>query len=57
MTEQAADTMIYLATSNDVSDRNGKYFVDRKKTPAAGKYHTPKREQMIFNYCGELTMK
>ena len=53
--KQGADTMVYLATSNDLGGTSGKYFVGRKETPAAGKYHTPEREQMIFNYCEELT--
>ena len=54
--EQGADTIIYLATSNDVKGKTGKYFVDRKEARVAKKYHTAANEQMVFRYCEELTM-
>jgi NAD(P)-dependent dehydrogenase (short-subunit alcohol dehydrogenase family) len=53
--EQGADTIVYLATSNDVKNRSGKYFVDRKEAMVAAKYHTAKREQAVFDYCEGVT--
>lgn len=49
--EAGADTLVYLATEQDVPGESGDYFVDRKPAKKSTKYFTPQREQLIWEYC------
>jgi len=53
--EKGADTIVYLATSPDIKNVSGEYFVDRKPAKVAGKYHTRGNEEVIWNYCEKQT--
>jgi len=53
--EQGADTIIYLATSNEVKNTTGKYFVNRKQSKVANKYYTSSNEKSIWEYCEQQT--
>lgn len=55
--EQGADTIVYLASSNDVEGISGKYFVNRKQSKVTEKYYTVNCERFIWNYCQEQTDK
>jgi len=49
--EQGADTIVYLATSGEVNNVSGKYFVDRKQAKVAEKFYSEEREKAIWDYC------
>jgi len=51
--EAGADTIVYLATEQNVPGRSGDYFVDRKPAKKSTKYFTPQREQLLWEYCLE----
>lgn len=53
--EAGADTIVYLATTPNVSGRSGDYFVDRKPAKKGHKYFTLEHEQLIWNYCLDQT--
>ncbi|SFD82260.1 NAD(P)-dependent dehydrogenase, short-chain alcohol dehydrogenase family [Chitinophaga sp. CF118] len=53
--EQGADTIVYLATSSEVSNCSGKYFVNRKQASIAEKYYSEKNEKAVWEYCKENT--
>lgn len=53
--EQGADTMIYLATADEVAHRSGLYFVDRKPTAVSKKYYSTEAEEFIWEYCSGFT--
>ncbi|MHA4740333.1 SDR family NAD(P)-dependent oxidoreductase [Dyadobacter sp. MSC1_007] len=55
--QQGADTLVYLATSEKLSQVSGKYFVNRKEASVATKYYSPERAQQIWTYCGQLCEK
>jgi NAD(P)-dependent dehydrogenase (short-subunit alcohol dehydrogenase family) len=54
-TEQGADTIVYLASSEEVKSSSGHYFVNRKQAKVAGIYHSIGNENLIWDYCGEQT--
>ncbi|HEY5745476.1 MAG TPA: SDR family NAD(P)-dependent oxidoreductase [Chryseolinea sp.] len=53
--EQGADTIVYLATSSEVNNSSGKYFVNRKQAIVAEKYYSKKNEKSVWDYCIENT--
>lgn len=53
--EQGADTIIYLASSNEVKNSSGHYFVNRKQAKVADKYYTAKNEKCVWNSCEQQT--
>ncbi|MDR3679062.1 MAG: SDR family NAD(P)-dependent oxidoreductase [Flavipsychrobacter sp.] len=53
--EQGAETMLYLATSNEMKNISGKYFVNKKQAIVSNKYYSQKHEELIWNYCVEKT--
>lgn len=55
--EQGADTIVYLASSDEVKNISGKYFVNRKQAKVADKYYTENNEKLIWNYCEQQTKK
>lgn len=52
--EQGADTLIYLASSDEVQGISGSYFVNRKPAKVADKYYSLESEQAIWQYCGKI---
>jgi NAD(P)-dependent dehydrogenase (short-subunit alcohol dehydrogenase family) len=53
--EQGADTIIYLATSPDVKNISGKYYVNRHPAEVAKKYNTPQNEALVWVFCEQQT--
>jgi NAD(P)-dependent dehydrogenase (short-subunit alcohol dehydrogenase family) len=53
--EQGADTLIYLATAEEVAHKSGLYYVDRKPAKVSTKYYSPEAEKLIWDYCVEVT--
>ena len=53
--EQGADTIVYLASSNEVKNSSGLYFVNRKPAKVAVKYYTSAHEKAVWDYCEEQT--
>lgn len=53
--EQGADTIIYLASSNDVKNISGQYFVNRKQEKVSNKYYTATNEKIVWDYCEKVT--
>jgi NAD(P)-dependent dehydrogenase (short-subunit alcohol dehydrogenase family) len=53
--EQGADTIVYLATSGEVKNSSGKYFVNRKQSKVTEKYYSEKKEKAVWDYCIENT--
>ena len=49
--EKGAETSIYLATSPEVENITGKYFINKKIAKDNNKYHTPKNEKIVWDYC------
>ncbi|RQP09667.1 MAG: SDR family NAD(P)-dependent oxidoreductase [Parapedobacter sp.] len=49
--EQGAETILYLATSEDVKSISGKYFENKKIKPASPKYYSQQNEQLVWDYC------
>lgn len=49
--EQGAETIIYLATSEDVKSIIGKYFENKKTKMASQKYYSQQNEQLVWDYC------
>jgi len=49
--EIGAETSIYLATSPDVENVTGKYFVKKKISKVSDKYYSPENEKIIWDYC------
>lgn len=48
---QGAETIIYLASSNDVKGISGKYFNNGKQEKIGRKYDFPKNESTVWTYC------
>lgn len=48
---QGAETIIYLASSNDVKGVSGKYFNNGKPEKIGRKYDFPKNENTVWTYC------
>jgi NAD(P)-dependent dehydrogenase (short-subunit alcohol dehydrogenase family) len=53
--EQGADTIVYLATSGEVNNISGQYFVNRKQAIVADKYYSEQNEKAVWDYCMENT--
>jgi NAD(P)-dependent dehydrogenase (short-subunit alcohol dehydrogenase family) len=53
--EKGAETIIYLATSEDVKHQSGNYYVNKKIRKTSQKYYSQKNEEAIWNYCEEMT--
>lgn len=53
--ELGADTIVYLATANEISEKSGQYFVNRKQAKVSDKYYTPANEKIVWHYCQEHT--
>jgi len=53
--EQGADTIVYLASSSEVKNISGKYFVNRKQSKVADKYYTLGNAETIWEYCAHQT--
>lgn len=49
--EQGAETILYLATSEDVKSISGKYFENKKIKTASQKYYSQQNEQLVWDYC------
>jgi NAD(P)-dependent dehydrogenase (short-subunit alcohol dehydrogenase family) len=52
--EQGADTLIYMATADELSGVSGKYFINRNPAKVSTKYYTAENEKMIWDYCGRI---
>ncbi|HTF29504.1 MAG TPA: hypothetical protein VK625_11715 [Flavitalea sp.] len=53
--EQGADTIVYLASSNEVKNISRRYFVNRKQAKVSDKYYTTKNEKSVWDYCEQQT--
>jgi NAD(P)-dependent dehydrogenase (short-subunit alcohol dehydrogenase family) len=53
--EKGAETIIYLATSEEVRNKSGNYYVNKKIHKTSLKYYSEKNEDAIWNYCEEQT--
>lgn len=51
--EQGAETVLYLATSEDVKSISGKYFENKKIKTASPKYYSQQNEQLVWDYCNK----
>lgn len=49
--EQGAETILYLATSEDIKSISGKYFENKKIKAASQKYYSRQNEQLVWEYC------
>lgn len=49
--EQGAETILYLATSEDVKSSSGKYFENKKIKTASQKYYSQQNEKLVWDYC------
>ncbi len=49
--EQGAETIIYLATSDEVQTLSGEYFEDKKPAKVSGKYYSKQNVRLIWDYC------
>jgi NAD(P)-dependent dehydrogenase (short-subunit alcohol dehydrogenase family) len=55
--EQGAATAIYLASSPDVLDLTGRYFVNKKIAKPSTKYYTESNAKRVWEYCYLSTKK
>lgn len=55
--EQGAETILYLATSDEGKGITGKYFENKKMKQASQKYYSTKSEALIWEYCKTKTDK
>lgn len=55
--EQGAETLLYLATSEDVNTISGKYFEEKKIKTASQKYYSKQNEQLIWDYCNKRILE
>lgn len=53
--EQGADTIVYLASSEEVEDTSGLYFYNRKPAKVNEKYISVETKEIIWNYCETIT--
>ena len=53
--EQGTETIIYLATSSEVKNISGKYFVKNKLANVSDKYYSKQNKELIWDYCLEKT--
>lgn len=53
--EQGAETSVYLASSDEVTNVTGKYYGPKKKPAKANdRYYSIKNEQIVWDYCMEI---
>ena len=52
---QGADTLVYLATSEEVKDSSGNYFENRKKSKVSTRYYSEKNAKYVWQYCEAIT--
>ncbi|WP_343631790.1 SDR family oxidoreductase [Fluviicola sp.] len=55
--EKGADTIVYLATSEEAQKVSGKYFVNRKQARVTEKYYTTANEKLVWDYCEKEVSK
>ncbi len=53
--QQGADTLIYLATSPDVAQVTGKYFVKRKAVPSSSLSHDEETARKLWEFSERIT--
>lgn len=53
--EQGADTIVYLATSDEVKNTSGLYFINRKPAKVKEKYISKETKDIVCNYCETKT--
>jgi NAD(P)-dependent dehydrogenase (short-subunit alcohol dehydrogenase family) len=53
--EQGAETVVYLATSDELKQTSGKYFENKKLKKVNEKYYSAENEQLIWKYCIDKT--
>lgn len=53
--EQGAETILYLATSEDVKSISGKYFEKKRIKTASQKFYSKQNEQVVWDYCNKRT--
>lgn len=51
--EQGAETIIYLATAENVKSISGKYFENKKIKHVSKKYYSQQNVQLVWNFCSE----
>ncbi|MEY8760625.1 SDR family NAD(P)-dependent oxidoreductase [Chryseobacterium tongliaoense] len=51
--EQGTETILYLATSEDVKTISGKYFEKKKIKTASQKFYSRQNEQLVWDYCNK----
>jgi len=52
--EKGAETIIYLATSPEIENVSGKYFINKKIGNDNNKHHTPENEKIVWDYCMKI---
>jgi len=53
--EQGAETILYLATSEDVKTISGKYFEKKRIKTTSQKFYSKQNEQLVWDYCNKRT--
>ena len=53
--QQGADTLIYLASSPDVAQITGKYFIKRKSVPSSALSHDEKTARQLWEFSEKIT--
>lgn len=53
--EQGADTLVYLADSDEVKNTSGLYFINRKPANVNEKYISEETKKMVWDYCETKT--
>lgn len=53
--EQGADTIVYLATSDEVKNTSGLYFIKRKPAKVNEKYISEETKNIVWDYCESKT--
>ena len=53
--EQGADTLIYLASSPDVTSITGQYFIKRKAVPSSALSHDEKTARQLWEFSERIT--
>jgi NAD(P)-dependent dehydrogenase (short-subunit alcohol dehydrogenase family) len=54
--EQGAESIVYLASSDDVKNVSGKYYAPKKKlSKASDRFYSTKNEHIVWDYCMEIT--
>ena len=53
--EKGAETAVYLASSPEVENESGKYFIDCKVAEVGKKYNNPENENKVLDWCEHIT--